>query len=160
MPSRSSCKIDDVLDVVSDPWTLAIVHELTIGPRRTAELYGAFDGMSTKTLAARLKKLQRRGLVERKTFTESPPRVEYSLTEKGARLDLVLNAITEIAEEWNSPVEEAFDRKPCRACEIRQAKGRENSADSEEIDTTSPMSPQPERDSELRPPRLNDVTLL
>jgi DNA-binding HxlR family transcriptional regulator len=158
MPSRSSCKIDDVLDVVSDPWTLAIVHELTVGPRRTSELYEAFDGMSTKTLVARLKKLQRRGLVVRKTFTESPPRVEYSLTEKGARLNMVLDAITEIAEEWNSPLKD--DREPCQACEMRHTQEQESLADQEEINITDLSPPENERDSDLRPPRLNDVTLL
>lgn len=160
MPSRSSCKIDDVLNVVSDQWTLAIVHELTIGPRRTVELYSAFDGISTKTLAARLKKLQRRGLVERKTYGESPPRVEYSLTQKGARLNLVLNAITEIAEEWNPSTKNSLDRQPCRACEINEAIEHESSTLSNEASDKNLSRSGHDADSELRPPALNDVTLL
>jgi len=150
-----------VLDVVSDQWTLAIVHELTVGPRRTLELQTAFEGISTKTLAARLKKLQRRGLVERKVYGESPPRVEYSLTEKGERLNLLLGAINEIAAEWNEAGEGSFDRPPCQACEMKTgAKGRKASIESKEMNITKLADSEPMRDSELRPPSLNDVTLL
>lgn len=161
MPSRSSCKIDPVLDVVSDQWTLAIVHELTVGPRRTLELQTAFEGMSTKTLAARLKKLQRRGLVERRVYGESPPRVEYSLTAKGERLNLLLAAINEIAAEWNESVEGSFDRPPCQACEIKRgANGSGGLRKSKEVNITKPEESEPARDSEPRPPSLRDVTLL
>lgn len=84
MPGRS-CKIDGVLDFISEPWTLAVIHQLTVGPRRTLELFSSFAGLSTKTLGARLKKLERGGIVARKSFSETPPRVEYSLTEKAGR---------------------------------------------------------------------------
>lgn len=160
MPSRSSCKIEAVLDVISDQWTLAIIHELTVGPRRTVELHAAFEGMSTKTLAARLKKLQRHGLVKRTVYGESPPRVEYLLTEKGGRLGSVLSVVAEIAEEWNQSVPEIPNRQPCRACEIRATEEREEATGSKEINTTKLRRSEPETSPDPRPPALNDVTLL
>jgi DNA-binding HxlR family transcriptional regulator len=117
MPGRS-CKIDGVLDFISEPWTLAVIHQLTVGPRRTVELFGSFAGLSTKTLGARLKKLERGGIVTRKSFSETPPRVEYSLTEKGRALLRVLDAITQVAEEWDSDGEGKAVAASCRACHM------------------------------------------
>jgi DNA-binding HxlR family transcriptional regulator len=117
MGSNSSCRIDAVLDVISDLWTLGIIHELSIGPRRTIELFGSFNGMSSKTLATRLKKLRRHGVVERRSYPEAPPRVEYSLTAKGRELLSVLRAIAEVAARWQVDGRQE-DLPPCRACEI------------------------------------------
>lgn len=115
MPGRS-CKIDAVLDFISEPWTLAVIHQLSVGPRRTVELYSSFAGLSTKTLGARLKKLERGGIVTRKSFSEAPPRVEYSLTEKGRALLRVIDAITDVAIEWESDGESKGVENSCRAC--------------------------------------------
>ena len=142
MPGRT-CKIDGVLDFISEPWTLAVIHQLTIGPRRTVELYSSFAGLSTKTLGARLKKLERGGIVARRSFSETPPRVEYSLTEKGRALVRVLDAITEVAEEWDCDGEGRGVAAACRACRADEtAAGKDESA-----------APQ-------KPRKRTDVTLL
>ncbi|MEW6208268.1 MAG: helix-turn-helix domain-containing protein [Acidobacteriota bacterium] len=117
MPSSSSCRIDVVLDVVSDLWTLGILHELSLGPRRPVELFGSFRGMSSKTLAARLKKLTRKGVLERKSYPEAPPRVEYSLTAKGRELLPIIKTIAAVALKWHSDSSKK-NLPPCRACEI------------------------------------------
>lgn len=116
MPSVSSCHIDNVLQVIGDRWVLAIIHELSTGPRRTLELLASFTGLSTKTLADRLKKLEHHNLVDRISYRESPPRVEYSLTEKGQSVLPVLNAMRETAGTWpeNSMT---VSTGRCRACE-------------------------------------------
>ena len=49
MPGRS-CKIDGVLDFISEPWTLAVIHQLTVGPRSTVYLFRSFAVLCTKTL--------------------------------------------------------------------------------------------------------------
>ena len=82
MPKASACRIDRVLSVIEDKWTLGIIHELSAGPRRTLEILGAFKGLSPRTLGLRLKKLARSSILTRESFPESPPRVEWSLTEK------------------------------------------------------------------------------
>jgi DNA-binding HxlR family transcriptional regulator len=149
MPSSASCKIDVVLDFISDPWTLAVIHQLSIGPRRTVELYNSFAGLSTKTLGARLKKLERGGIVARKSFSETPPRVEYSLTEKGKALLRVLDAVAEVASDWNSDrKDEEIDSASCRACYAAEP------ADTKKEESKDqPAAPQ-------KPRKRTDVTLL
>jgi DNA-binding HxlR family transcriptional regulator len=117
MPSSSACHIDSVLDIIGEQWTLAILHVLSTGPKRTLELHGAFTGLSTKTLTDRLKKLTRNHIVSRETYPESPPRVEYSLTEKGRALLPILQAIHEVALKWNGePRAAAGTPEAARAC--------------------------------------------
>ncbi|HEU4386410.1 MAG TPA: helix-turn-helix domain-containing protein [Blastocatellia bacterium] len=112
MPSGSACRVDTMLKVIGDRWTLGIIHELSIGPRRTLEILGAFTGLSTKTLADRLKKLDRGGIIRRTSYPESPPRVEYSLTAKGRDLLPVVEAIWEAAGAWATDV----SATECRVC--------------------------------------------
>ena len=101
MPAQASCAVDSALKVVGDRWTLAIIHELSLGPRRTVELHRGFKGLSTKTLLARLRKMERAGLVSRHSFSESPPRVEYSLTDRGRSLLPVLREMRRSAQLWD-----------------------------------------------------------
>jgi DNA-binding HxlR family transcriptional regulator len=100
MPEGTACLVDEVLKLIGDRWTLSLIHELSKGPRRTLELHSAFSGLSTKTLSDRLKQLQRNGLVSRTSFPESPPRVEYSLTEKGSELLPLFHMIARTAIRW------------------------------------------------------------
>ena len=96
MPLESSCRIDAILKIIGDRWTLGIIHELSAGPRRTLDLHNSFKGLSTKTLTERLRKLERNGLIARISYRESPPRVEYSLTQKGGRVLPVISSLSEV----------------------------------------------------------------
>ena len=73
-------------DIVGAKWTPLLIHELGSGTRRFRELERACEGMSTRTLADRLRALELAGVVARHSYPESPPRVEYQLTEKGRAL--------------------------------------------------------------------------
>ena len=155
MPSSAPCKIDAVLGFISDPWTLAVIHQLSIGPRRTLELYNSFAGLSTKTLGARLKKLERGGIVARKSFGESPPRVEYSLTEKGKALLRVLDAVREVALEWDSDKkDEEDDSASCRACELTGDRSSESKLRMHRSEESADQPPAPQKR------KRTDVTLL
>ena len=158
MPASSTCKIDAVLDFISDPWTLAVIHQLSIGPRRTVELHSSFAGLSTKTLGARLKKLERGGIVARKSFRETPPRVEYSLTEKGKALLRVLDAITEVADEWDAGGESKNVRAFCRACDTAEKESSEKETSEKETSEKDESADQPS--TPLKPRKRTDVTLL
>lgn len=83
----SHCK---TLDVIGTKWTFLIIRDLLIeGTLRFSELLKSMDGISPKTLSLRLKVLEEHRVVERKVFPEVPPRVEYTLTEKGKRLESI-----------------------------------------------------------------------
>ncbi len=81
------CPIQGVIDVVSKKWALLIVVDLGNSPHmRYNKIMRELRGISPKTLADTLKKLQESGIVRKQSFNEIPPRVEYSLTKDGEKL--------------------------------------------------------------------------
>jgi DNA-binding HxlR family transcriptional regulator len=76
--------------------TLEILIPLccTTSPVRYKQFRQALKGISSKTLAQRLKELERGGVLKRQSFNEIPPRVEYRLTAKGQELvESVINLL-------------------------------------------------------------------
>ncbi|MEM1280802.1 MAG: helix-turn-helix domain-containing protein [Cyanobacteria bacterium P01_D01_bin.71] len=97
---EARCPIQFVLEVVGNKWAILILRELFLGSRRTHQFIEALPGISTKTLTARLRELEGHGLVRRKVFPEVPPRVEYSLTEKGFEIKTVMLSLRQLGEHW------------------------------------------------------------
>ena len=157
MPKASACRIDRVLSVIEDKWTLGIIHELSAGPRRTLEILGAFKGLSPRTLGLRLKKLTRSDILTRKSFPESPPRVEWSLTERGRDVLIVVTALAEVAIIWGADThgDRASQCRVCASVEPDKAKPRTSPAKPvlEERDPAQPPPP-------IKPRKRTDVTLL
>ena len=73
-------------DIIGAKWTALLIYDLADGPRRFRELEHSCAGISSRTLAERLRALERGGIVRRHSYPESPPRVEYELTAKGQDL--------------------------------------------------------------------------
>ncbi|MGL5065435.1 MAG: winged helix-turn-helix transcriptional regulator [Microcoleus sp.] len=92
--------IEFVLEVLANKWSVPIVRELFEGARRTHQLLEALPGISSKTLTARLRELEAHGLVTRAVYAEIPPRVEYSLTEKGRELQGPIAVLQQLGERW------------------------------------------------------------
>lgn len=83
-----TCPIAKTLDVIGTKWTFLIIRDLLIeGTMRFSDLLKSMNGISPKTLSLRLKTLENHGILKKKVFPEVPPRVEYTLTEKGKRLE-------------------------------------------------------------------------
>jgi DNA-binding HxlR family transcriptional regulator len=80
------CSVARALDVVSERWTLLIVRNLMLGPRRYSELMAELPGITTNLLAARLQTMEADGLISRRDG--SPAR--YELTALGASLEPVV----------------------------------------------------------------------
>ena len=81
-----SCSVAACAEIIGAKWTALLVHDLSEGPRRFSELEHSCAGISPRTLSERLRALEDEELVIRRSYAESPPRVEYQLTEKGAAL--------------------------------------------------------------------------
>ena len=82
-----TCPIRNVIDRFGDKWSLLILYHLhQSGTLRFGEIYHQMSDVSQKMLSAKLKDLERDGLVHRKAYPEIPPRVEYSLTPLGKSL--------------------------------------------------------------------------
>ena len=85
-------------------WTLPVIHSLGLRqPARFNELKRRIEGISATSLAERLTELDRNGVLERKVYPETPPRVEYSLTAKGKDLLQVLDRFAEWVKKWDLP---------------------------------------------------------
>ncbi len=101
------CPIQFVVDLLDNKWSILVLRELFRGPQRTHQLLEALPGISTKILTARLRTLEKHGLLARQVFPEIPPRVEYSLTQKGSEIRPILLAMHKLGNHW-------LDQNPCR----------------------------------------------
>lgn len=84
------------IDILCRPWTALILGVLQAGPLRFNELEERTLGLGAKTLSARLKTLEVRGILERRVETGPPIRVQYRLTPKG----LAFNHVAAAIEAW------------------------------------------------------------
>jgi DNA-binding HxlR family transcriptional regulator len=96
----STCSVAATAEIVGAKWTALIVHDLSEGPRRFSELQAACPGISPGTLAERLRALEQEEIVDRRSYAESPPRVEYELTEKGRGLLPIVDAMRRFGHDW------------------------------------------------------------
>ncbi len=97
---RVVCPIARTAEIISGKWTLLIIRDLTTGTKRFSELERSLVGISPKTLSERLSALEREGVLHRQTYAEVPPKVEYSLTEKGQALVDVIEAMRSYGNTW------------------------------------------------------------
>jgi len=81
------CPLEGVIDTIGKKWALLIINTAgNHGKLRFNKLMEELKGISPKTLTDTLKELQKEGLINRESFAEIPPRVEYSLTKDGVEL--------------------------------------------------------------------------
>jgi DNA-binding HxlR family transcriptional regulator len=97
---NSTCPVARTAKIISGKWTLLIIRDLASGVKRFNQLERSLQGISPKTLSERLRSLEEEGIILRQTFAEVPPRVEYSLTEKGHDLVDVVTCMRCYGNRW------------------------------------------------------------
>ena len=102
MASSDTCPVCRTAEIVCGKWTLLIIRDLADGRSRFCELERSLEGISPRTLSLRLRALEEEGIVERQTFPEVPPRVEYALTEKGRALVPIVEDMRSYGRRWLS----------------------------------------------------------
>jgi DNA-binding HxlR family transcriptional regulator len=95
-----NCAVAATAEIIATKWTPLIVHDLSEGARRFMQLEHACPGISPRTLSERLDMLERQGIVIRRSYPESPPRVEYELTEKGRALLPIIKEMRRFGRSW------------------------------------------------------------
>lgn len=94
---KVTCEIEITLLAMGGKWKPLILYYLTEGgTKRFGEIMNYLHSVSQKTLTNQLRELERDGLINRKVYAQVPPKVEYSITEKG----LTLFPILELMCEW------------------------------------------------------------
>jgi DNA-binding HxlR family transcriptional regulator len=97
---NTACPVARTAKIISGKWTLLIIRDLASGVKRFNQLERSLSGISPKTLSERLRALEEEGVIHRQTFAEVPPRVEYSLTEKGRDLVEVVECMRCYGKQW------------------------------------------------------------
>jgi DNA-binding HxlR family transcriptional regulator len=113
------CPISGALQMIGDKWSLLIVRELAAGPKRTMEIHSGLFPISSRTLVARLRDMEKDALLERTDFGGNPPHIEYALTERGRLLLPLVDALRVLGQSLDC--NECEDRKKhlgfyCEAC--------------------------------------------
>ena len=126
MASNDTCPVCRTAEIVCGKWTLLVIRDLAEGRSRFCELERSLQGISPRTLSLRLRALEEEGIVERQTFPEVPPRVEYALTDKGRALVPLIEDMRTYGREWLGGDCAEDDRPPRRS-------------------SASPRSPPPDR---------------
>lgn len=100
MATADTCPVCRTAEIVCGKWTLLLVRDLADGRSRFCELERSLAGISPRTLSLRLRGLEEEGIVERQTFPEVPPRVEYVLTPKGRALVPLIEDMRAYGRQW------------------------------------------------------------
>jgi DNA-binding HxlR family transcriptional regulator len=95
-----TCSVAACAEIIGAKWTALLVHDLSEGPRRFSELEHSCAGISPRTLSERLRALEDEGILQRQSYPESPPRVEYELTSKGEALLPIISEMRTFGHEW------------------------------------------------------------
>ncbi|MDQ6817584.1 MAG: helix-turn-helix transcriptional regulator [Actinomycetota bacterium] len=100
MVSEDTCPVCRTAQIVCGKWTLLVIRDLAEGRSRFCELERSLRGISPRTLSLRLRALEEEGILQRQTYPEVPPRVEYALTEKGRALVPLIEDMRTYGRQW------------------------------------------------------------
>lgn len=105
------CPVETAIRVIGSKWKLLIISELLKGPRRYNELRHCLPKISQKVLTDNLRQMASDGLIIRTAYAEIPPRVEYSLSELGLRINLIMDYIADWGRTYQEYVREGNANK-------------------------------------------------
>jgi DNA-binding HxlR family transcriptional regulator len=90
---RDNCPVKATIDVIRGRWKPSILWELSSGTKRFSQLQSALPRITAQALTVQVRQLEADGVVVRTVYPEIPTRVEYSLSEKGRALSLVMDQL-------------------------------------------------------------------
>ena len=95
---KGACPAEATVGVIGGRWKVPIIWHLFAGTRRFSELRRAMPDVTQKMLTQQLRELEQDGVVHRKVYPEVPPKVEYSLTDRGLSLRPVVESMCRWAQ--------------------------------------------------------------
>ena len=102
MPPRQTygCPVEVPIAIIGGRWKPVILFHLLAAPRRNGELQRLIPKISQKMLTQHLRELEADGLVKRRVYEQVPPKVVYSMTREGRRLEPILEALCAWGIYW------------------------------------------------------------
>lgn len=99
----------DLWNLLNRKWSILIIKQfISDRPSRFRDLLKKLNGISSRTLAGRLREFEMAGLLSRKMYSEIPPKVEYTLTKKGKELRNVIGRIEQLTIKWRKDHLQSF----------------------------------------------------
>ena len=98
----TNCPVEYTALIIGNKWKIIILRDLLTGTKRYNELTRSVVGISAKVLTENLRDLEKDGIVKRKVYPVVPPKVEYSLTDKGLELKDVLECMRLFGEKYQN----------------------------------------------------------
>ena len=116
----SDCPLEECMKLIGGAWTPNVIWGLGDSSKRFSELKRELHGISSKVLSARLRKLERDGVIARTVEETSPPSVRYELTETGRELRPVIDAIVDVSKRLKSARLQRIENAKLRPSEAGQ----------------------------------------
>jgi DNA-binding HxlR family transcriptional regulator len=102
MKGMKCCPIDNTFKLIGKKFTVLIIRDMMKNKTRFNQFLDSIEGINPKILSARLKEMEKTGLIKRKVYSEIPVRVEYFLTEKGIALKPILDQMASFSIQYCS----------------------------------------------------------
>lgn len=99
LESKVGC-IAAAMEIIGNKWTALILRDLANGPKRFSELEKSVGSINPRTLSQRLDDLEKHNIITKQSFSETPPRIEYTLTQKGEDLVPVLKQMAAWGDKY------------------------------------------------------------
>ena len=94
------CPIETTIKMLGCKWKILVIRELLTGTKRFCELKKSIKGITQKVLTSKLREMEELGIIERKVYPQTPPKVEYSLTDIGYTLAPVITSMKEWGRDF------------------------------------------------------------
>ena len=97
-----ACPVDNTLKIIGKKFTVLLIRNMLSNQTRFNQFLESIEGMNQKILSARLKEMEKDGLITRRVYAETPLRVEYSLTDKGLAIKPILDQMAAFSLQYCS----------------------------------------------------------
>ncbi|HJT10064.1 MAG TPA: helix-turn-helix domain-containing protein [Candidatus Nitrosotalea sp.] len=101
LDSLKTCPIDNTFKIIGKKFTVHIIRNMTqLSQTRFNEFLESIEGINPKTLSARLREMEKNGIIEKRIYPGTPVRIEYSITKKGLALKPILQAMAAYSMQY------------------------------------------------------------
>lgn len=99
--SMKTCPIDNTFKIIGKKFTIHIIRNMTrLGQSRFNEFLESIEGINPKTLSARLREMEKNGIIEKRIYPGTPVKIEYAMTKKGLALKPVLESMAAYSMQY------------------------------------------------------------